>query len=617
MKKLLKILVIQVLLLTSISGCATKNEKMTLKEKVTQMIMPSFRYQSIKGDEIVGLTTVNDELKELLEEYKFAGVILFAENLESSEQAFNFIKDLKTANASNDGTPLLIGVDQEGGYVWRLGFGTTMPGNMALCATGDANNAYESAKLIGNELSMLGINLNYAPVVDVNSNPNNPIIGIRAFSDNPLTAKDYIIKSIEGYHDTAIATCIKHFPGHGNTDVDSHTGLPLVNKTIDELKEIELETFKYGIDANTDMIMTAHIQFPKIDDTKYIGKENKEIYLPATLSKKIINILREDYNYDGVICTDALLMDAIQENYRTEDVAELAINAGIDILLMPVNEAQDISSYIKELKEYIDMVCSLVEEGKIEEKRIDEAVDRILKLKAKREINDKVNENIDYTALIGSKENHDKELEITKKAITLVENDNVLPLNKDNRTLILYPYGSQENSLIFAKNILLEKGFIKDNTIDIHNYGEDDEATFKKYIDSDISKYDNVIIISNMYSNVELNDDFSKLIDYAFNISKEKSIKTTLISANLPYDLARFEADSKLAIYYGSGMRVIPTNYDEDVRTYAPNIPAAILLIFGDGEFTGILPVDIPEVIYDEKENQYIISDKINYSRED
>ncbi len=160
-------------------------------------------------------------------------------------------------------------VDQEGGNVARIGFGTSGIGNMALAATGDPSNAKEMAELYGKEMGLLGINTDFAPVVDVNNNPNNPIIGIRSFSDSPKMVAEYGISYIEGLHETGTIATLKHFPGHGNTDTDSHTGFPLIDSTYEELKEFELIPFQKTIDAGADMVMTAHIQYPQIEKETY------------------------------------------------------------------------------------------------------------------------------------------------------------------------------------------------------------------------------------------------------------------------------------------------------------------------------------------------------------
>ena len=630
MRKMFIVLLVSMIAL--ISGCRQvsdsdkdrsqidkKISEMTIKEKVTQMIMPSFRYVSYEtttdenGNEVLvseDLEVLNDKWLSVLEEYKFSGVILFTQNLHSSKKAHEFIRQLNEANG-NDEIPLFIAADQEGGVVRRLDFGTTMPGNMALCASNDPLNAYESSRLIGNELKLMGINVNFAPVVDVNSNPANPVIGVRSFSDDPDYAKAYIESSIAGYHDEDILVSLKHFPGHGDTSTDSHTGLPLVEKTYDEIRNKEMKAFEYGISAGADMIMSAHIQFPNIDDTKYKALDGSEVYLPATLSKKIISILRDDLSYDGLIYTDSLSMDAIKNFFDQKDVAKLAINAGVDILLMPVDYKQSEDTYIQQLKEYVDMVVSLVEDGEIDEKLIDASVKRILMVKEKLKVQDDTNK--DYTALIGSKENHDKELEIAKKCITLVENNDVdFPLKKDDKTLILVPYASQGRSAEYAKLILLEEGLINEESLDYYMFGDNTVDDFDYEM---IDDYDNIVTISAMYGFEDICDDYSKIIDKVLNICKEKGKKSILISSQLPYDLSRFEADAKLAVFYGSGLSEIPTDFSQDVKTYAPNLLSGFIHLFEDGVYSGRLPLDIPELDYDETVDTYTPSEKIRYNR--
>ena len=557
---------------------------MTTLEKVTQILMPSLRYETF-GDEIIGIERLNDSTKTFLKKYQFSGFILFSENLVSSTQAQELINDIQSTNPS---IPYLISVDQEGGYVKRIEFGTGMPGNMALCASNNPKNAYEATNIMGNELNALGINLNFAPVIDINSNPNNPVIGVRAFSDDPEYSKDFIKESIKGFHDSNVAVSIKHFPGHGDTAVDSHTGLPLIEKSLEEIKDFEIKTFEMGIEDGADMIMTAHIQFPNIDNTTYVSTEGNEIYLPATLSNKIIGILREDLNYDGVICSDSLVMEAIKNNFKKEVVVKLALEAGVDILLIPVDTDQNIDDYLSELEEYINMIVEMVESKELDEKLLDRAVERILKLKKERGLFDKDdNKEKDVKTFIGSKESHDKELAITSECITLVENNNALPLSNYEKTLVLLPYSSQINSVLFAKQILLEEKSIEVN-LDYIEYGD---SSFDINI---LDDYDAVVIVSNTYGLEELNNDNSKIIDSVIFKAKESNKKNILISAQLPYDLARYEADTKIAIYYGSGVTEIPQDYTEDIKTYAPNLVASIVKLYEQASYNGLLPVDIP-----------------------
>lgn len=623
MKKILTvILIISIILIngcTKTSDIDKKIRQMSLKDKVSQMLMPSLRfikYEKVldeKGNETfeeIDLELLDEKFTALLNEYKFGGIILFSENLHSSKNSHDLISQIKKAHGENE-IPLFIGVDQEGGQVKRLSFGTTMPGNMALCASNNPQNAYEATKLMANELKMLGFNLNFSPVADINSNPANPIIGVRSFSDDCDYAKEYIEKSIAGYHDEGLIVSLKHFPGHGDTSVDSHTGLPLVEKTYEDIRNKELKTFEYGINAGADMIMSAHIQFPNIDDTKYMSLDGKEIYLPATLSNKIISIIRNDLKFDGVICSDSLAMDAIAKYFNKKDVATLCINAGIDLLLMPVDYRQNEDSYISQLKDYVDMIVSLVKDGKIDEKRIDDAVRRILILKEK--MNKSTDETTDYTALIGSKQSHDKELEIAKKCITLIENNGVeLPLKKNEKTIVLVPYGSQGGAIDYAKKILLQENMIDENSLDYYVFGSDDSNSFDYKM---IDEYDNVVLVSAMYGFEDIADEYSKIIDNVLNLCRQNNKKTILISSHLPYDLSRFEADVKLASFLGAGVSEIPSDYDKDVTTYAPNLLSCFIHLYENTDYNGKLPLDIPELIYDEVNNVYNPSDRIRYHR--
>ena len=328
---LIFVILIEILIPKTISAQNNKVEEilsnMSNEEKITQMIMPSFRKKT-------GVAINNDNIIDLVSSYGFAGVILFSENTPDIESTMRFIDMLQDAN-KNHSSRLLISIDQEGGYITRLGVGTNMIGNMALTATNDKENAYKAAKTIGKELKALGINTNFAPVVDVNSNPANPVIGVRSFSDDPNIVAEYSEEFMKGLQSEGIITSLKHFPGHGDTSNDTHTQLDLVNKTYDELKQTELIPFKRLIDNGADMIMTAHIQYPQIVQEKF-QKGSEDYTVPATLSSEVLtNILRNDLEYNGIIITDAFDMKAISDNFTVLDASIRAINAGANIILMP------------------------------------------------------------------------------------------------------------------------------------------------------------------------------------------------------------------------------------------------------------------------------------------
>src|SRR5699024_1414743 len=267
-------------------------------------------------------------LKDLIHEYHIGGIILFAHNIGTPEEVINLTTALqKEAKSAGYKYPLFIAIDEENGTVKRLGQGAgEYPGAMALSATQDPNSAYEIGKATGDDLLQLGINWNYAPVLDVNNNSNNPVIRVRSFGEKPEMVSEFGTEFMRGLQDAGIATALKHFPGHGDTSVDSHYSLPQINHDIKRLHEIELVPFKAAIAEGADSIMTAHIAFPALET---------EEGCPATLSKNIITgLLREELDFKGVIVTDALEMEAVSETIGIENGAVKAIQAGADNVLI-------------------------------------------------------------------------------------------------------------------------------------------------------------------------------------------------------------------------------------------------------------------------------------------
>ena len=243
-------------------------KSMSLQDKVTQMLMVDFRYWDENTSDNVaqkGLTGMNSQVREIIEDYNFGAVIYFAQNLTGTEQAYNLTYQMQTAARKNGGIPMIICTDQEGGSVYRLGSGTALPGNMALGATGNTEYARMAGQIIGSELSVLGINTNLAPVVDVNNNANNPVIGLRSYGDDPVAIGNMASAAIEGMKEYGVIGCAKHFPGHGDTATDSHYGLPIVDKSLSALQSCELKPFEISIEHGVDMIMTAHILYPQLE----------------------------------------------------------------------------------------------------------------------------------------------------------------------------------------------------------------------------------------------------------------------------------------------------------------------------------------------------------------
>lgn len=392
-------------------------EQMTMEEKVGQMLMPDFR--NWEGQNV---TEMLPEIEQLVKDYHLGGVILFRENVVTTEQTTKLVADYQAAAQKHS---LLMTIDQEGGIVTRLQSGTDMPGNMALGATRSAELTQNVGKAIGEELSALGINMNFAPSFDINNNPDNPVIGVRSFGEKPELVAELGVAYTEGLQETGTAATAKHFPGHGDTAVDSHLGLPEVPYDLERLKAVELYPFQKAMEADIDAIMTAHVTFPKIDGTKVISqKDGTEINLPATLSYKVLTeLMREDMGYKGVIFTDALNMQAIADHFGPVDAVIRAVNAGTDIVLMPVG-----------LESVANGLYEAVRSGEIAEERIDASAKRILDLKMKRGILKEEapisleEKTANALQVVGSEEHQQIEKRAAEKSITLVKNEGVLPL---------------------------------------------------------------------------------------------------------------------------------------------------------------------------------------------
>lgn len=269
-------------------------------------------------------TSVDSHVREVLARFRPAGVILFARNWESPEQMRRLTDDLQAEARVLGIPPLLIGIDHEGGKIVRMSPPVTrFPGNAALAATGSLELARRQARAMADELLAMGINWDFAPCVDVNSNPKNPVIGPRSFGDNPEVVGAFGVAMIETFQEYGLIACAKHFPGHGDTEVDSHIGLPIVSRPLESLREVELPPFRAAVAAGVASIMTAHIVFPALDPGR-----------PATASKRIISgLLREELGYDGVVVTDAIDMAGFQTSVGVENGVIDCINAGVDLIL--------------------------------------------------------------------------------------------------------------------------------------------------------------------------------------------------------------------------------------------------------------------------------------------
>ena len=575
-------------------------KKMSTEEKIGQMITVDI--QNWNGE---ALTIMEDEISEIISKHAVGGVILFEENLQNEQQIVNLTTALQSsAKKSKNGIPLFISTDQEGGEVVRLKTGTSLSGNMSLGAINNSADAKKAGSIIGAELSALGINVDYAPSLDVNSNPENPIIGLRSFSSNPQIVSNLGVQMIKGIQEKNVIASAKHFPGHGDTSTDSHTSLPTVNKTMEQLKKCELIPFENAVKNGVDMIMTAHIQFPQIE-TNTVKSEltQDEIVLPATLSKTFVtDLLRNKMGYNGVVTTDAMNMEAISSNFGMAQACILAINAGVDELLMPVSLTNADSGV--ELASLIGNIKSAVVNGLIKEETINSAVKRILTLKEKRGILDYSAPNAENAqAVVGSVEHHEIEDDIATKAITVLKNDNnVLPFKptENQKVVLVAAYSNETPACEYAMSKLISKNAIPNVEYEVHYYGG---GSTPDQIISAISQADYVIALSEVNDILELSptSTTTAVTKQIINYTKENNIKCAIISVGKPYDTANYTDAPALLVAYGcNGMDYSDTDGSQPATyTYGPNIIAGIEVAFGYKNPYGMLPVDVPVVISD------------------
>ena len=506
-------------------------EKLTIEEKVGQMLMFAFHGQEF-----------NEQLKTQIDEFHLGGVIHFARNIKDPDQALKLNKDILNYSKY----PMFIGIDQEGGIVQRITKGTTpFPGAMALSASG--KNIRALNKAVGEDLKQMNYNMVFAPVADINNNPLNPVINSRSYSDDPSVVSEYVIEAFNGFQDANILPTVKHFPGHGDTSVDSHISLPKVNKSKKEIESLELVPFKNAIKAGIDGVMVAHIVYPTYD----------ELY-PSTLSKTIVtDILRQKLGFEGLVVTDSLTMGAINNNYTKKEIVTLAANAGIDLLIFcgkaDINEQREI---------YQGFVQS-VKEGSIPLEIVDAAVRRILSYKEK--YCNQINE--EYLYPNEEKINLGKDLSLS--SITLVKDNNTLPIN-NKKTLVIFPkiklfslVDNDVNDYVTLGNCL------KKQDVDVDEIVISNDDFNLSYISEKTLSYDKIIMAT---YNV-CKDDYQTKV---FNCLPKD--KVTVVAMRSPYDIYQLEGlKSYICVYEASDLA----------------LSNLALCLVGKEKFLGKLPVKL------------------------
>lgn len=562
-------------------------ENMSFAEKLGQILMLGFRHWGIDAEKNpLAMTNLKPEIANIIHHYHLGAVILFRDNLIDSPQTVNLINALQQARSN---LPLFISVDQEGGYVTRLRVGTEMPGNMALGATRSKQLSELVGMIHGYELTHLGFNFNFAPVVDINNNQDNPIIGVRSYSDRPQLVAEMANGYIRGIHHYAVLTAIKHFPGHGNVTADSHLSLPTINISQQQWRKFELLPFIHTM-QNTDAIITAHIVMPALDNHKLTTIDNRRVGMPATLSKPILSgILRNKLNYQGLIITDAMDMGAIANNFDSHWVVKQAILAGNDIILMPlkITAIEDVTK-LEQLYHYLKTEAQSDPELN---RRIGESAYRVVLSKLKNRISAQDKFAQQAQQVVAAKIDKDIENMVADNAITLIKNSNILPFQlKSNNKIVIFSDEKARNQLI-KKHLLT----IADE-LNINMTTQDDVVTMmaddktEHQLTTKMQNSDLIILATYNLKKAPVN------AQRILNVANRNAIPVVVISTNNPYDIAYLRGvKANIAIYGITGFDAtnnnrnnLETNIRSGLRTLFLTPDKRLL-----NSPTGKLPVDI------------------------
>lgn len=526
-----------------------KLRSMTLREKIAQMIITYSDGYSLNEN-----SAEYQRLSNLIVNEKVGGVIFFKGNAVQEAELINSLQSISE-------TPLLMSADFERGTNMRLDDGSLFPSNMALGATRNTDLAYQMGLQIAKECRAIGIGQNYAPVVDINNNSDNPIINVRSYGEDPELVSMMGDAFIKGMQDGNVIATAKHFPGHGDTDIDSHSDLPVLNFDRSRLDNLELIPFKNAIKNNVMSVMIAHLSLPSLDN---------ESNVPASLSKNIINgLLIDEMNFKGLVVTDALNMAGVVKHFSAEEVALRCVNAGVDLILMPQGESVTISA-----------IENAVNSGTLSEEQINNSVRKILNAKEWLKLNEnKISDVNKVSQVVNSDEAKKISRQIADESLTLVKNDgNIVPFNN----------ASEQSCLIVSLNNGNEKAnsdYFLNRFTDLNKF-----KSFSYYdltgningindVVADAANYD--VIIVPIYAKVKIKTGTVGLPESQISLINSLTAsgkKVVVVSFGNPYLIQGFpDVSSYICAYADAGT----------------SIDAAIDSFYGTIKFKGKLPVSI------------------------
>ena len=549
-------------------------KKMTTEEKVGQLIQIGINARFINQD-----SDFFQDLKRQVTENKIGGVIFFGAPMYETVHLANRLQE-------NARIPLLFALDAETGIGMRFTDAANFPWNMAVAATGNPDYAYRMGVITGREAKAMGLMQVYAPVLDVNNNADNPVINVRSFSEDPETVARFGAAFIEGVQSQGVIATAKHFPGHGDTDVDSHRGLPIINVSRERLDKLELVPFKRAIDSGVASIMVAHIGLPQIDPTEIKPIPNairvdtdeevitENATLPATLSTKIqTELLRKELGFKGLIVTDAMSMSGLTLYVTQEEAGVQAFLAGADLIEKPA----DTDAMVRGLRE-------AVKSGRITQARLNESVGKILAWKHELGLfKQKITPIDQIDKIVGGKETHQLAEEIANKAVTVVRNEeNLIPLAKDKRVFVLGISNGFDGEMT---SVALIK-FLRENGVRFSATMLQDNSSPEQIARAREAANRADVVIAAMYGRVRSGAKNSVgLPDAGVDILRDllaKNKKVVGLSFGNPYILQSFPTLKTYIVAYGD----MTTLQRASART-----------IFGMLEPTGKLPISLPGLV--------------------
>ncbi|MCY4070115.1 MAG: glycosyl hydrolase family 3 [Chloroflexi bacterium] len=535
---------------------------MTIKEKVGQMFMLAFAADQLNAarilmaEDLVGAAYIGDE------------------NVPNARAAIDLTNTLQSyARSTRLGIPLLLGVDQEGTWSVMTAESAMGPGNMAIGATGDPQYAYDMYSVIAKETSSVGLNTVLGPACDCNSNPYNSIIGMRSFGEDPELVAAMTAAAVRGLQDNGALATLKHFPGHGDTQVDSHRGLPTVDRSRDELFRIDLRPFAEGVKAGAKMVMTAHIIFTALDQER-----------PATLSPIILgDVLRGELGFEGVVVSDSMNMGSMKRNYDPADAAIGAFNAGVDLMMLAEEHYDhDVESYLQNQRSLIGAVITAVEDGAISSARVDEAVGRVLRLK--REAGFNVEPLPERPIVVGQESHRAVELEAARAAVAVLrDGKDLLPISaSESITLVNTTRRSAYGALTETRGIGPNQATPAfDVFADALRARCDNLTTIRAedYAAAALPSEGLIIAVSENYTLPGMDFDGALQTSIISDLHKQAADRLIVVGLRDPYQLAQYPEIGSFVCSFSFR---------------PPAALAAVQLLLGEIESRGRTPVSVP-----------------------